>query len=225
MAYKSLNDRLRQDALPMFLSAADTLTGLICTIAVDKRYQWMATSPKTLAILVQQKTLVGKWGAPAFEAMGRAVLIWLSMLEILCSTNQNISWILDEDDIAANDGRLTDLLEYAGRISSLFINSPMKELAINTSAIDTGDRGFEDFLAIPDLCAGTIADIVNNWLPLSLKDVDQNHVWQASHPKADYLSDWYFAETARLRRIAIAIMSTPEGMRVQRINPGGFVED
>jgi hypothetical protein len=220
MAYKALNDKKRQEALPSFLDAADTLSGIICTIAVDKNYMWMATSPTTIKLLTHMGTLVGKWGSPAFETMCRVVLIWSAALGCISTPAQHVTWITDEDDIAANDDRLTDLLNYAGRMSGLFTAGKMGELAVNTTAIDSGDRGFEDFVSIPDLCAGMMADILNNSALQDVESVGQKYLWKNMSGKGGYLCDWYFGPTGSLRRVAILIVKRPNGgMLVQRIQP------
>ena len=220
MAYKALNDRRRQQALPDFLRAADSLTGLLCTVAVDKSYKWMGSSPSVVQTLTRQGVLTARWGAPAFEIMSRVVMLWALLLSCVCRPEQHITWITDEDDIAANDDRLTDLLEWAGRYSNLFINHKMGELAVNTTAIDTGDRGFEDFVSIPDLGAGMMADVANGWIRLPGERELPKYEWRSAAVKAEYLCDWYFAKTGALRKLAIAITREPTGqMRVQRIWP------
>lgn len=80
MAFKSLNDRHRLEALPCFLRAADSLCGLLCTVAVHKSYARMATGKNSLAVWRRHRRLKGRWNATAFEQMMRIVLIWASLL-------------------------------------------------------------------------------------------------------------------------------------------------
>lgn len=62
----------------------------------------------------------------------------------------HISWVTDNDSIVANDERLDDTHRFATRLSGLGVPHRLGEFMMNTVSIDTEDRGFEDFVAIPD---------------------------------------------------------------------------
>jgi len=211
LSYKTLNDGMRARALGPFLDNAELLSGALITIAVDKDMNWLTTSPATVATLSRLGALSGRWGPAAFELMSRITLLWSLGLAALCQPNQHVTWITDEDDIAANDDRHTDLLNWAAKFCGLFINCPMQQLDVSTTAADNGARGLEDFVAIPDLCAGMLGELVNSSHMSGGAD-NSNCIDLASvKPKAGLLSDWYFTSSESLRRIAIVIKRNERG--------------
>jgi hypothetical protein len=216
MEFKSLNDRQRSEALPCFLNAADSLCGLLCTIAVDKSYTRMATSPNSGTVWAQKVGLKGRWEGRAFEEMSRVVLLWSFILSHLARGFQAVTWITDQDEIAANDDRLTDLLEMAGRLSSSFLREPMLELAVNTTAIDDGSRGFEDFVAIPDLAAGAFAEVAGKWTeqPGDESASSQGCVIPNLSSKAEYITDWLASQGGPLRKVAVLVRTLRDGRRI-----------
>lgn len=211
LSYKTLNDGMRRNALEPFLRVAESLSGTIFTVAVDKRMQWMATSPTTVATLVKLGVLSGQWSPAALEMMARVTLLWSLGLAALCSPDQHVSWITDQDDIAANEKRHTDLLNWAGRMTGLFIGHSMRQLDVGTTAIDDGSRGFEDFVAIPDLCAGMFAELVNS--AASTVDADGIHRFDVSGAKvkSTTLSTWYFGRPTTLSRVAVLVKRLQDG--------------
>lgn len=220
MAYKSMNDRGRRDALPDFLRAADQLPGLVCTIIVDKSYKWMSSSPTVLKAVTDRVQLQGSWGAPAFEMMARVVLLWSVILGRVSQKDQSVAWVTDEDDIVANEGRLADFLTFASRFSGMFVSGQMNRLDVNTTAVDQGDCQFEDVVSIPDLCAGALCEVANNWVVRGETPARRTFEWDQSNNKAKFLSDWYFARPERLRRLAILVAAEPDGhASVQKILP------
>jgi hypothetical protein len=80
----------------------------------------------------------------------------------------HISWVTDNDSIVANNERLDDTHHFAARLSGLYVSHRLGEFMMNTVSIDTEDRGFEDFVAIPDLAAGMLAEVVSG---MSTNDV------------------------------------------------------
>lgn len=210
-SYKTLNDGMRSKALEPFLQVAELLSGTIVTVAVDKRMQWMSTSPTTVETLVKLGVLSGQWGPRAFELMSRVTLLWSLGLAAVCRPDQHVTWVTDQDDIAANDKRHTDLLNWAGRMSSLFIGHSMRRLDVSTTSVDDGSRGFEDFVAIPDLCAGMFAELVNSAVVAVDADGVNRFDVSASKGKAATLSRWYFGSPMKLNRVAVLINRHADG--------------
>ncbi|MBL8877541.1 MAG: hypothetical protein JNG88_00350 [Phycisphaerales bacterium] len=220
MAFKSLKDRHRAGALTCFLNAADSLCGLLCTVAVDKRYEWMASSPNTVKVWGERAGLKGRWDPATFEEMSRVVVLWSFILSHLVRGHQAVNWITDQDEIAANDDRLTDLLEFAGRMSSFFIQKPMLELAVNTTAYDDGTGGFEDFTAIPDLAAGAFAEVATRWPSLPIEPIATPKACVISDlsPKSDHINDWLSSSGGLLRKVCVLLRVLPDGRTlIQRI--------
>ena len=75
-----------------------------------------------------------------------------------------MTWVVDEDEIAANYVRHTDLLQLTGRISQFLIR---RQMGGNSGVCTTGSEGtdirFEDFNAVTDLAAGSFCEVINKW--------------------------------------------------------------
>ena len=66
---------------------------------------------------------------------------------------QNVLWFTDEDSIAANEKRVSELTQLLSWISCLYMPFMMGQVRCGTSKSDDGSRQIEDYLAIPDLVA------------------------------------------------------------------------
>jgi hypothetical protein len=219
MSFKALNDVKRRNALVPFLEATELLRGVGCVVAVTKDYSHMATAPGTVAGLTGARALAGKWNAHAFETAMRAVLLWSALIGETGSGQQHVTWVVDEDEIAANDLRHTDLLELTGRLSQHLIRRQMGELCVCTTGSEGTNIGFEDFTAIADLAAGAFCESVNKWCGSDLAASQAEDVYQLSDHsgKCDLINDWYFYPSANFRRVAVLIDREARGMTIKRI--------
>lgn len=207
MSYKNLNDRIRQKALIPFLNIADAFTGLCCAIVVHKGLERMSTSPNSLSLWQQLHGLEARWGLPAFEAMARIAHFYCLLISVASSPHQHVTWITDQDEIVANDDRLTDVMNFVAKMSGLYVDHPLGEFAMNSTQVDTGDRAFEDFVAVPDLVAGAFADIVTVWSqqPDWRNGGDITLVPEAIPAKANVISTWFCSESANLKRCTVLV--------------------
>ena len=115
MSYKGLNDGVRQHALFPFLSTFDHFDGLCCSFIVHKSLERMATSFHSLSVWKSLHGLNGRWGVPAFEVASRITHFFCLLLGVATRPGQHITWITDQDEIAANDDRLEDVRQLAAR--------------------------------------------------------------------------------------------------------------
>jgi hypothetical protein len=220
MSFKALNDAKRRQALVPFLQAAEELRGVCCVVAVTKRYQHMATSPSTLDRFATAGDLEGRWNNKAFETALRAVLLWSVLVSEVCRGQQYVTWVVDQDEIAANDLRHTDLLQLTGRVSQYFIRRMMSELCVCTTASEGTDIRFEDFAAIPDLAAGAFCETVNNWSATQSDEADVGGKYGLTDRsgKCDLINDWFFFPSTNLRRVAVLIdRDNGGGLAIKRI--------
>jgi hypothetical protein len=86
--------------------------------------------------------------------MLRVVHIVSFFLAGLSRAHQNVIWITDEDEIAANDNRMRELTNLFGNISSHYLPHSMGHFRCGTMKSDDGSRQLEDLASIPDLVAG-----------------------------------------------------------------------
>ena len=123
----------------------------------------MSTRSQSVDVWRELHGLEGRWVIPGFENMVRIVHFVCLLLGAASRPNQHVTWITDEDEIVANDDRLTDVMNLMASMSGLYVDHPLGEFAMNSTQVDSGDRAFEDFVAGPDLVAGAFADIVTAW--------------------------------------------------------------
>lgn len=207
ISYKDLGDRHRRRAIGPFLELAEAFTGLCCVLIVNKRLHHLSSSPNSVDIWQSLHGLEGHWNSKSFEALARVSHMFAVILGQVSRPMQHVTWITDQDEIAANEDRLTDLLNLTGKMCSLYLRHPMGEFALNTTGVDPRDRAFEDFVAIPDLSAGAFGELAN-----ILSTVPE---WRASwnsdmsnvrlSPKAETIISWFNHSGPRLRKVAILI--------------------
>jgi hypothetical protein len=160
MSFKGLSDRRRKTALIPFLRFADHLVGVCVTMAVRKSIRHICINSKSFDFLQENLRFEGRWNPASLERMLRIVNLVGMLLGGLSKPNQNVYWISDEDQLFANPRTARDLQMMIGKYTSHYVDHPLGELGIGTTAIDPGDRFEEDLAAIPDLLAGAIAEII-----------------------------------------------------------------
>jgi hypothetical protein len=144
--FKKLTDKRKLDALPAFLSAADQLDGLLCTVVFDK----------SIDTLFEQEKL-GYSSAPLYpsfteESLKRARLIVHFVSMIIAGVvrgHQNVTWISDEDEIAANAQRMSDLSTLWATVLHACVNCPLGNLKCGTTGVDNGAGDIEDLSRVP----------------------------------------------------------------------------
>jgi hypothetical protein len=205
MAYKRLNDPVRQNALVPFLAAAANLDGHLVAIAVDKKKKWLSTAPNTADDLRRAFGLKASWNPRAFEAMMRKVHLTAILLSIWSRPYGNVTWITDQDEFVANDARHDDALQAVARMSAFYLPHPMGTFRLNTTGQDPEEHDYEDICSIPDLAAGMLSEISTR---LSREGTWQNRMRKLHSDlpiKADVIADWFWDSAMRLRKTMITI--------------------
>ena len=190
ISYKGLNDRLQRNALPIFLSAAGTIDGLILSVVLDKKIKGLITARKTLNMVQKGIGLKAKWNIYEFEKMARVAYFVSVLTGGLVRPKQNIIWISDDDDIFVNEDKKKDTARILSGYTSSFIRHELGNLYVGTTDLDIGDRLEEDFVAIPDLVGGAVTDYVNT---LSKTNGWPLGDWRAPKdikPKCAYIMNW-----------------------------------
>ena len=159
MAYKSLNDRLRSSALPQFLLTSSALRGLTVTLLIDKRIGSIFTSAHTESLKPDAPEFP-RWNAEITERLLRVVHFMSFFLTGLCRSGQDVLWVTDEDAIVPNEDRVRDLCNVFGNVSSSYLDRNLGHFRLATTRQDSGDRQAEDLVAIPDLIAGALVELV-----------------------------------------------------------------
>ena len=200
ISFKGMNDGRKRSVLIPFLNAANSIPGLIMTILINKGYSarfhlsheernQLPTSLQSWPLNVIRKlTWISHFGALVFAG--------------LSASRQNLLWFTDEDEIAANAGRVTAVTSLAAGIISRYVPHDLGHFRFGTASCDNGDLFIEDFAAIPDLVAGALAEccqrrsVSSN---LSLKLANETSA------KTRVILAWVAEDTQPLRRISLSI--------------------
>lgn len=161
MAFKSLKDGFKERALEEFLEAADNIVGLSVTILVRKDIKTLFGTDERINWQNPELAPYRHWPEHTFEKMLRVVHLLSFFTAGFSRPNQNVLWITDEDDIAANESRLRELTKILGNVSSHYVTHNLGHLRCGTTKSDDGSRQLEDLASIPDLVAGMLAEAVS----------------------------------------------------------------
>lgn len=159
MAFKNLNDKERKKALPYFLGAADSIPGLSATVLIDKRIESLFSKSGGIDRSQPELESYAHWHKTSFEKMLRVVHFISFFIAGLSRQNQDIVWVTDEDEIAANEQRLRELTRIWGIVISNYLQHNLRYLRCGTTKLDDGSRQLEDLASIPDLIAGTLTEV------------------------------------------------------------------
>lgn len=206
MAYKSLSDRQRAEALVPFLSAARRISGLCLAFVMRKSIDGLCLPSAELPRLRQEAQLRARWKNRALADAVRVSHIVACIVGGMSQPNQNVYWISDEDTMFANSERAADLSRLLSTFTSYYVGHPLGELGIGTTVIDEGDRLEEDLAAVADLVAGGLAEttaelskVCGGRIPTQVAVEYPKRL----RPKAELISDWFWAPGGDLRRVAI----------------------
>lgn len=162
LSYKSLRDRQQERALMPFLEAADSIPGIVLTVLVDRDID------NLFRLAEEERTsedlgTCAAWPRVSLEKLLRVVHLLSLLVAGLSCPRQNLVWITDQDEIAANDDRLQQLLTAFTNVASHYLSHSLGHLRVGTTDSDTGTRDLEDIVAIADLSAGAAADSLGRY--------------------------------------------------------------
>jgi hypothetical protein len=153
MAYKDLGKEDRARVLWPWLVAADDLDGLLVTIVVDRSLRSFFNSSEVVRL---QREIPG-YAAMSRKTIERVFRIchFLSVFVAgLVEPEQEVVWISDQDDIAANDSIVQLFKRTFLNVSAMYLKAPLKTFHFATTAKDNGSLQIEDLASLPDLMAG-----------------------------------------------------------------------
>jgi hypothetical protein len=159
MCFKGMNDKYRRQALVPFLTLADRIDGWLVLFAVSKAggslFGHFAETP-------DGDDLVAGWKPAVRERLLRILHLSAFLLSGLSSHGQNVLWVIDEDEVAANVNQLTQLTNVFSRISSNSLAHGLGHLRCGTTRSDDGTLALEDLVAICDLAAGAFCEVTTS---------------------------------------------------------------
>lgn len=213
MAYKKLNAGDRDRALIPWLHAADELTGLLVTIVVENSVGsfFGATDVERLRVEIPEFRDV-KDGT--IERTFRICHLLSVFVAGVSHPDQELVWITDQDEIAANETRLELLRQTFPKVCGLYLGEPPAKFICATTEADNGSLQIEDLASLPDLVAGAFADVhtqqalhgslPTNHTPIAIPD--------SISPKSQYLLHWASLPDRSLRRMVFAFFPAGGGL-------------
>jgi hypothetical protein len=215
-SYKSLRDRRRAVALPQFLRAIDLVHGLVVVVLVEKSILSLFKTSDRIENVDPEIQLLRNWAPRSIERVLRVCHFAAFFLAGLSSDHQNVLWITDQDDIAANELRHREFVEVFGRIGGHYLQHTLGHVRIATTASDTGQRDIEDFVAIADFAAGSVCEVLNAYLRAGTRPVPGVilPVREDIGNKALSLMHWFSNSATALKKLVLSFESKPGTARL-----------
>lgn len=222
LAFKGLNDVQRRRALLPFLSLSETLAGVLVTFAVDKKGR-----PDLGNCGASADELAVFWKASVVDRLLWVVYLGAFPAGGFAAPAQDVMFIVDEDEVVANERQLTKFVELFGRAVSNQSGPMLGHLRCGTTKSDDGSYGLEDLAALPDLAAGATAEFLASTgaagsSPLSplIRRIPENLTW-----KTRTIMPWIWADGTSLRRFICLIDGVPGSSKWRATIPEWWVTD
>ena len=212
MSYKSLNDRTRREALPQFLDMADQIEGWIVSFCITRR---TGTLFRNNDSDLSFDLLKGVWKPSVLEQALRILHFSAFLLTGLSRRGQDLLWIIDQDDIAANQGQLDKLSAAFGNVWSNYAEHPLHRIRCGTTTVDDGSMAIEDLAAIPDIVAGAISEIssaMSQSGPMPILNMLTPFPKGISE-KAKYVATWLSNKNTPLQRVTCLLQVNEDGQK------------
>ncbi len=212
MSFKKLGDGQRQRALLPILTAANSLAGLVFIVAVNRHCPSIFQSRLPLDLHNPQFAAYLRWKPHILEKAFFVLHLSGLLLAGFANPGQNVLWFTDEDAIAANDQRVSELTQLFVWVTSLYLTFSLGHCRCGTSRSDNGTLQIEDFLAIPDLVAGALAE------QLAVRSADSPELSGVFWMRRDDFSEktnrimWWFSDASQpLKRLVCVVDPTRDG--------------
>jgi hypothetical protein len=161
MSFKGLNDIQKQKTLKPFLTSAETMSGLVFTVAIESNIKTLFEGKSPVNLDNPDFFMFKSWKPKVLENAFRTVHFLSFLLAGIAHPLQNVLWFSDEDEIAANPERIKQLTNLVAWIGSSYLDFDLGHLRCGTTKSDDGSKQIEDLTAIPDMVAGAISEQVN----------------------------------------------------------------
>lgn len=219
MSFKALNDGMRRRALVPFMRAAAGIEGCLVQFAISKAGGSLFTGVSEDEF---GKELLKRWKPNVKERLLRVLHLSAFLLSGLSVASQDVLWIIDEDDIAANVTMLTDLTELLARTLSSYSCHTLRHIRCGTTATaDDGELVLEDLAAIADLTTGSLSELCTGFVTDDvfprkglITPLPKNLSW-----KTKLIASWMAAPGFPIRRYTTILELCPDatGTRVSTL--------
>lgn len=212
MAYKGLNDKIKANALPYWLEAFDGLPGLLATVLIDKSLGSLFPA-KAVQTLKQDHPEYAALKPQTVERTFRICHFLSVLIAGLSLPGQNLTWVSDQDEIAANDSRLRLFTTTFGLVCSNYLEHNLGHFRFGTTALDDGSLQMEDLTSLPDIVAGAISEVQTLQLASNAMPVGHTLVplTASLSLKARLIVNWLTSPENLLRRRIFAFWPAGDG--------------
>ena len=214
MAFKNLEENVRQRALPAFLQAANQMIGLCLFVAINKRISNLGGGRQFFEQLVKENILKATWTLESFERTARMTHFISLLIAGLCADGQNVFWISDEDEMFESPKKSEDTLRLLTMHQKLNFQIALGTLWAGTTKMDIGDRFEEDITAIADIGAGAFGELVMKLKPDaegSIANAFNDELISNLSGKSNLLLSWLADDTQPLKRISLLFDHRSDG--------------
>jgi len=214
MSFKAMNDNQRRRALVPFLQTASEIDGCLVQFAISKAGGSLFNGASEVD---EPSSLLSMWKPRVQERLLRIVHLSAFLVSGLSVPNQDLLWIIDEDDIAANDNQLTQLTKVFGTVFSNYASHGLRHIRCGTTRSDSGSLWLEDLAAIADLATGTLGEVCTGFIDQSrfprrglIVPAPTGLTW-----KARLITSWMAAQDRQLRRHTSVIELAPNSSKTR----------
>lgn len=216
MAFKNMKDSVRAEAFPDFFESANCIRGILTVFAIHKRSGSLFGSGDRLNPATLDFEPLRTLSAPIGEKLMRVVSLLSFLIAGFSAPGQDIFWATDEDAIAANARRVRHLVDALALVSSNLLDHNLRHLRVATAEQDMGDLSLEDLLAVPDVAAGGLSDILSNMFaqgapPAGFEFPRSN----AASAKTQSVLDWFADNSQPLRRMCVIVDQPPDSRKIR----------
>jgi hypothetical protein len=210
LEFKGLNDQRKQKALMPFLSAANTLNGIVLCVAIEKTIDpFAAWIPISNPVTVD----ADPHNADSWEKLLRIATFAAVLASGLGNHEQEVRWIMDDDNVIANDSLKTSTAVVCRTMFRHFNPSRTGKIYFEAASNFDDDGLAEDLISIVDIAGGATAE---NIAAIGIEKMPRstsitipilNHL----STKTLFINSWLSDLSSRLKKINVTVRQHAEG--------------
>lgn len=207
ISYKQYRDKLSQKYIEEYLEIADQLEGYLITVSISKNLGSIFETGSPLDLSNPDFSAYSKWSTNTLEKAFQIMHLLGLFIAGFSTDRQNLIWITDNDAIASNNERITELTKLFSYVMSNYLSHDMGHLRVGTTNTDDGTRLIEDLCSLADLAAGSYSDQLKTMEAQNIKGLD-DHFWLYApiyKEKTRKLTWWLSTSNKRLCKLHFKI--------------------
>lgn len=202
MKYAGQNDRYRNAARLPFLRAIGGIPGLSLSVAIPLGHVTLFSASG----MADLQAWSG-WGQRQLDKAMTAAHIISLVVTSLGRDGQEVLWITDDDEIAANQRMLWQLQAMFRAVLALYSQRDLNRVYCRTTGQGSSDRFVEDCAAVPDLICGALRRVfqmlmAHGGLPHMRKP--SSDPFELARRDAEIIS-WFSDNSQAMKRLVVAI--------------------